>query len=81
MKDIPLAYNHMYKYVNITNTTIDKTLTVLLNEVLLWVLQRHFKEKAGPGFIVLKYIKRPVCIELGHFEQTSRCCTLHWAQF
>ena len=37
-----LAYNHMYKYVNITNTTINKTLTVLLNEVLLWVLQRHF---------------------------------------
>ena len=39
MKDIHLAYNHMYKYVNITNTTINKTLTVLLNEVLLWVLQ------------------------------------------
>ena len=35
--------------------------------------------RAGPRG--RKYIIRPVCIELGDFEQTSQCCTLHWAQF
>ena len=35
VKDIHLVFNHTCKYVN-------KTLTVLLNEVLLLVLQLHF---------------------------------------